>query len=239
MLRNSALTTDVDSLTTPGTYQWTVAVPAGTAEGRYQLGLIQSGNTVFSPVFDLSIPPEESSATTSAETATVTFPGDSDAASTTSSGAAATTTTTVTAIYLPYSAGPTGAMPAVTYIYWEDECGCHKTSSCMSSEMPTSMSSTTVTYYEDNCGCSKTVEASCAPTVIAPTPAPASNWTAPAANTPPAPVASPAVTVGNTPVAPASTASTAVAPAYTGAADKVAGSVLGVAAVVMAAVLAA
>lgn len=194
-------------------------MPVNVVNGTYQLALIQGkAGPVYSPAFTLEIPPEEAGDTSDSPETTVPFPGPT---------VIATTTTTVTAIYLPYPSNMT--MPTVTYIYWEESCGCHMTSSCAQSEVPTSLSTTTVTYLEAACGCITTIEAPCAETEIPV--APAAATPAPATNTPVAPTVAPAA-----PAEPTATQSTL--PTYTGAGLKLAGSSLSFLAVVVALVLA-
>jgi len=231
-----------DGLAAPGTYNWDVKVPVNVVDGLYQLALMQGDDTIFSPAFQLT--GTQGAPTTDAPTTDVTFPTVATATETT------TATQTVTAIYLP---GPDGQLHAagnttgggdvyVTYIFYDDDCACHHTSSCPAAEMPasTAMSSTTVTYSQAECGCTTTVEAPCAETVIpvvpaAPAPAPTS-----------APPAAPAAAT-NAPVAPPSAAPAAPAPveattmaatptlaaqpsAFTGGAGTLAGSSFGLAA---------
>lgn len=228
----------LDGLSAPGTYEWDVKVPVNVVDGLYQLALLQGNeDPVFSPTFQLT--GTQDAPTTDAPVTDVPFPTVATATETT------TATSTVTAIYLP---GPNGELvaagnmtaPFVTYIFYDDACACHHTSSCPATELPASMSSTTVTYSEEACGCTTTVEAPCAETVIpvapvAPTAAPATP--APATNTPVAPSAAPAA-----PAAPASpsAASPVVSakPTYTGGAGKLAGSSFGLAALFAAAALA-
>lgn len=210
-----------DGLSAPGRYDWDVAVPVNVMNGTYQLALRQgNASPIFSPAFTFVIPPEEADATVDAPEIDTPFTGAGATATT-------TTTTTVTAIYLPFPSNMT--MPTVTYIYWEESCGCHQTSTCAQSEIPKSLSTTTVTYLESACGCTTTVEAPCAETVIPV--ALAAATPAPATNTPMAPTVAPAA-----PVAPTQTQSTM--PAYTGAASRLAGSGLSFLAVAFAMVLA-
>lgn len=232
-----------DGLAAPGTYNWEVSVPVNVVEGIYQLALLQGDeDPVFSPAFSLLIPVESTSSTTDAPTTAVSFP--------TSPGATATTTetTTITAIYIPGPSGlsPNGTTPIVTYIYWEEACGCHQTSTCDYTALPASLSTTTVAYSEEACGCTTTIEAPCAETVIpVPAPAPAVPTVAPAP-APPAPSSSTTTTTTPAPApAPTPTGPVAVAPqattpaAYTGAAaEKLAGSSLGFLALLAALVVA-
>ncbi|KAK5936679.1 hypothetical protein PMZ80_011050 [Knufia obscura] len=226
----------VDGLTAPGTYNWDVKVPVNVVDGLYQLALMQGdSDPVFSPTFQLT--GTTGAPTTDAPTTDIPFPTATATETTT-----ATTTSTVTAIYLP---GPNGELtqlangttPMVTYIFYDDACACHQTSSCAYTELPASMSSTTVTYSEAACGCTTTVEAPCAETVI-----PVAPVAAPAAATDAAPAtpAAPAAAT-NTPMMPSSAPAAAVAPAsasmttgampaYTGGAGKLAGSGFGLAA---------
>jgi len=193
---NSSILTNcsssTDGLIAPGIYTWTVAVPVNVVSGIYQLGLIQgNASPVFSPAFTLVIPDAASMSTTNAPTTSLSFPSVTTATTT-----ATATTTVVTAIYLPQPTGMMGNMGmngtagSVTYIYYEEECGCHKTSSCDATAVPTSLSTTTVTYSASECGCTTTVKASCAPTTIAMTPAAAAMA---ATNTPMTPSVAPAV----------------------------------------------
>lgn len=209
----------LDGLTAPGSFNWNVSVPVNVVDGLYQLALLQTGaDTVYSPAFSLTVPPN--SPTTDAPTTNVPFPATTTATE--------TTTTTVTAIYLP-----TGNATAVTYIYYEEECGCHKTSTCAQSDMPTSLSSTTVTYSEPACGCTTTIEAPCAETAIPVVKAAASTAAPTATNTPMAPTVAPAATSVQ-----AASAVKSAMPTWTGAADKLAGSSIGLLAMVAALVMA-
>ncbi|KAK5076952.1 hypothetical protein LTR64_005568 [Lithohypha guttulata] len=204
----------VDGLTAPGTYNWNVAVPVNVVEGMYQLALVQGeSDPVYSPPFSLVIPPEAADSTTDAPTTTIPFP----------TGAGAPMMT-VTAIYLPPPMNITNNFYQ-TFIYYDEDCGCHQTSTCPPSEVPTATSMTTVTYSAVECGCTTTIEAPAAETVIpmAATMAPATNvpvapTTAPAP--PPAAVAPAATT---TAAAPVPTTSASTLPAFTGSAYKLAG----------------
>lgn len=187
--------------------------------GTYQLALLQGDSApVFSPGFTLVIPPEEADDTSDSPLTTIPFPG--------GAMAMASATATVTAIYLPYPSNMT--MPTVTYIYWEEACGCHQTSSCAKSEVPTSLSTTTVTYLESACGCTTTIAAPCAKTVIPVAPVALAATPAPAAatNTPVAPSVAPAAPTHST------------LPTFTGAGLKLAASSLSFLAVAVAMVLA-
>lgn len=208
--------TYTDGLSAPGTYNWTVAVPVNVVAGTYQLALLQgSADPVFSPAFNLVIPADEASSTTDAPTTSLAFPS--------TTGAGAATTTTVTAIYLPAPSNAT----YITYIYYEEMCGCHQTSSCPASAVPTSTSMTTATYLAAECGCTTTIEAPCAETVI-----PVAT-VASATNTPAAPSVAPQPPAGSG--SPATTAATTgPVPAFTGAASKLAGSSFGLLAIVVA-----
>lgn len=211
----------LDGLSAPGTYNWQVAVPVDVVEGNYQLAVVQNGSDpVYSPAFALVIPPEAASSTSAAPMTTLPFPAGAGAS------ASASATASVTAIYLPYPANAT----FITYIYYEEECGCHRTSTCAQSELPATMSATTATYSEPACGCTTTVEASCAPTVITMSP---SKQAAAATNTPVAPTTAPAPPV----VQPTPTMSASSLPTYTGTADKLAGSSFGFLAMVAALVM--
>lgn len=228
--------TIIDGLTAPGTYNWDVAVPINVVDGLYQLALLQGdSDPIFSPAFQLT--GTSDGPTTDAPVTDLPFP----TVTTTTETATTTATQTVTAIYLP---GPNGELvaagnstaPFVTYIFYDDDCACHHTSSCAYTELPASLSTTTVAYSEEACGCTTTIEAPCAETVIPVAPV------APALPTA-APVAPAAAT--NTPVAPPAsvapvpaTPTVGAMPTYTGGAGKVAGSGFGLAALLVGAVLA-
>jgi len=234
--------TTLDGLSAPGMFEWDVKVPVNVVDGLYQLALMQGdADPVFSPTFQLT--GTQGAPTTDAPVTDVPFPTVTTATETT------TATQTVTAIYLPgpdgqlHAAGNTTGDVYVTYIFYDEDCACHHTSSCPAAEMPASasMSSTTVTYSQEECGCTTTVEAPWAETVIPVVPvAPA------AAATTPVPVAPAAAT--DMPVAPAATSAAPAAPApvdattaasptmeampaaFTGGAGKLAGSSFGLAA---------
>lgn len=211
-----------DGLSAPGTFNWKVAVPVNVVEGEYQLALVQEDSNalarrdsepVYSPAFTLVIPPEDASSTTDAPTTDVAFP----------TTAVATTTTTVTAIYLPYPSNAT----IINYIYYEDECACHKTTTCGVEALPTTpMSSTTVTYSATECGCTTTIEAPCAETVI---PVAAAATTPMATNTPMAPSSAPAqpTVAAASPTMAAMPTSASPMATYTGGAEKVVSSGFG------------
>lgn len=210
----------------PGSYNWQVAVPVNVVAGTYQLALLQGdSDPVFSPAFSLVIPTEDASSTTDAPTTDVTFPTGT-----------AQPMQTVTAIYIPQSGNITNNFYQ-TFIYYDEECGCHQTSTCESSAIPTSTSMTTVTYSAEECGCTTTVEALCAETVIPMT-------TAAATNVPVAPTSAPATSAAPASVAPTSVAPQAASPTqstlpmYTGAASKLAGTSFGFLAAIAALVVA-
>lgn len=196
-----------DALKAPGTYNWTVGVPANVVSGQYQLALSQTGAPeAYSPFFNLEV----SADYTPIVNPTIVAPF-----------RAAPPPATVTVIYLPYPVNAT----TVNYIYYDEGCGCHQTSSCPVEAMPTSTYMTLATYYEHECGCTTTVEAPCAETVMPVPPAPVA-----ATNTPMAPTVAPA--------APASPATAAPMPAFTGAGSRIVGSGAGLAALAAALVLA-
>lgn len=138
--------------------------------------------------------------------------------------------TTVTAIYLPGGKNmtATGSMahPSVTYIYYDEHCSCHHTSTIASSALPrptSAMSTTVVTYSAAHCGCTTTVTAPCAPTVL-PAAAPASASSSSSTKMPPSSAAAPAPASSQAPAPVAPAASTpapapAAAPAATTAAS--------------------
>lgn len=244
-----------DGLSAPGMYSWQVAVPINVVPGIYQLALLQGDeDPVFSPGFTLAIPAAVSMQTTNAPTTDIPFPTVAAGAGAPITTATATTTatTTVTAIYLNTATGLTIApnmtnatipMPIeqfITYIYWEDSCACHQTSSCPASALPTSMSTTTVTYSEKECGCTKTVAAPCAETTIPVAAVPTVMPAPPSSTAPVVAMSSSSVTPVMTtpapvsPVAPANTSPMT----YTGAAERVVASSLAFLAMVGALVLA-
>ena len=196
-----------DALAAPGTYNWTVGVPANVVSGQYQLALSQTGAPeAYSPFFNLEVPADY----TPIVNPTIVVPF-----------GAAPPPATVTVIYLPYPVNAT----TVNYIYYDEGCGCHQTSSCPVEAMPTSTSMTLATYYEHECGCTTTVEAPCAETVMPVAPAPIA-----ATNTPMAPTVAPA--------APVSPVTAVPMPAFTGAGSRMVESGAGLAALAAALVLA-
>lgn len=127
------------------------------------------------------------------------------------------------------SVGPvTTPVPAptvtVTYLYWEEECGCHKTGTT-TAPMNTSLPALTTSWWDHECGCSMS---SMVPVTILPT---ANNYTAPAAP--------PVTTVPATTAAPAPQPNTgATTPAtYAGDAVRIGSSIFGMVALVAAAML--
>lgn len=141
------------------TYDWTVSLPPGAVPGEYHLGLVQSNQLTASPLFAITLPPVESSTTSSTGWPT-TNP-----------------TANATLIYAPVD-------PTVTVTYWDHACGCSKTSAVASPiATATNLPGTQYTWWDEHCGCTKSA------VVPAPTAAPGSNWTAPTptANVPPPP----------------------------------------------------
>ena len=182
-----------DVAATPGNYNWTVNVSPNFVAGFYSLALSQTGaGTATSPTFYVSfgdVPPPPNNTTASATV---------------------TSTTTI----LPTMTNAT--MPTVTVIWYENECGCTKTSTCNTIALPTANNGSLAptTWYEDQCGCSKTAmpPAPAAPT-MAPM-APANDYTMPAATPAAAQPPAQAPPAAGTPAGPAGSA-------YTGAAVKV------------------
>ncbi|KIX93372.1 uncharacterized protein Z520_11015 [Fonsecaea multimorphosa CBS 102226] len=173
-----------------GEYDWTVAVPDGFVAGNYALGLVQSGSTDYSPLFSVSLGPDGSTGTSDAT-------GSTDSTSMPTSMATSMSNATVTGN--PVSAtvdATTTAAPTLTVTYFDEECGCTKTSAMPATAAATGsgLAGTPYTWYDVVCGCTKTAMAP-APTT---TQSPASSYTAPAGgNVPPSPTSASAASAAS------------------------------------------
>lgn len=189
-------------------YEWTVALPDGWVPGSYALALVQSGAMDYSALFDIMMASvADSSSSTSPGSTMMTTPAPSVTANATLISASAERTVTVT--------------------YWDEDCGCHKTSAIPApAATGTGLPGTQYTWWDESCGCTKTAVAP------APTQAPAcpgspygcNNYTAPAtSNMPPPP--------------PSSMAATPSQSRYTGGSERLASSALAAVGLIMAAML--
>ncbi|KAJ4502060.1 hypothetical protein HRR83_009240 [Exophiala dermatitidis] len=208
----------------PSTYNWTVTLPDGFVPGNYGLVLVQGTGMDYSPLFSVS-----AASAGSSTTSTLTSAADSTSTSMTTT-MMTTPMATANATLISASADPT-----VTVTYWDQECGCTKTSAVPAAATATgNASGTQYTWWDETCGCTKTAMAP------APTLAPGcggtghgcSNYTAPATGTnmPPAPPP-PSPAGSNAPA----TGSTSAKP-YTGQASRLMDSGFAVAGFVVAAV---
>ncbi|KIX07032.1 uncharacterized protein Z518_05009 [Rhinocladiella mackenziei CBS 650.93] len=167
---------------TSGEFDWTVTLPDGFVPGKYGLALQQSGATDYSSLFSVLLASVSSTTmmTTSSSTPT------------------SRTTLMTTPMTIPMSNATlisASVAATVTVTYWEDKCGCTKTTTVCAATA-TNLPGTQYTWWDETCGCTKTAMAP------ASTGAPGcsgsgygcSNHTAPAGtNMPPPPPASMAI----------------------------------------------
>ncbi|OAP62434.1 hypothetical protein AYL99_04637 [Fonsecaea erecta] len=158
---------------TDGEYDWTVTVPDGFVAGNYALALAQSGSIEYSPLLTVNFPAGGSSGSTSLGTSTTSSMPNATVTGNPISATDATTTTAAT----------------VTVTYFDDECGCTKTSEVPATAAATGsgLAGTQYTWYDVVCGCTKTAIAPAPTTTQCPGSGCSSYTAPPGGNVPPSP----------------------------------------------------